>query len=95
MDLQVPGVPARKWRPGCGRASVNVGVGYYPKQEFVHVDVRDEDVRWVDTSTHGEERPCALLCRGAGDELPSDAPRLAWDEEQDTLRLAGVAGWRC
>jgi uncharacterized protein YcbK (DUF882 family) len=90
MDLQVPGVPAKKLAAWVWQNFRHVGVGYYPKQEFVHVDVRDEDVRWIDTSLHGESAHARYFGRAAGDELPADAPRLAWDEEQDTLRLAGV-----
>jgi len=31
-----------------------VGVGYYPRGSFVHVDVRSKAVYWVDWSRPGE-----------------------------------------
>jgi hypothetical protein len=31
-----------------------VGVGLYPEQEFVHVDVREQDTGWVDHALSGE-----------------------------------------
>jgi hypothetical protein len=61
----------------------HVGVGYYPKQEFVHVDSRDIDVRWVDTSMHGESAHAKYFGRLPSEqELPADAPMLAFDRSQ-------------
>lgn len=90
MDLQVPGVSAKKVAAWVWQSFRHVGVGFYPKQEFVHVDVRDEDVRWIDQSRHGESAHARYFGRAVDDELPLDAPRLAWDAEQETLKLAGV-----
>jgi uncharacterized protein YcbK (DUF882 family) len=92
MDLQVPGVPAKKVAAWVWQNFRGVGVGFYPKQEFVHVDVREDgDVRWIDGSRHGESAHARYFGRPALEqELPLDAPRLTWDEEQETLKLAGV-----
>src|SRR3954469_21797551 len=48
MDIHVDGVPAKVVATWVWKNFRNVGVGYYPKQEFVHVDSRDQDVRWTD-----------------------------------------------
>ena len=54
MDIQVEGVPARAVRDFVWRNFRGVGVGLYPEQEFVHVDVREEDTGWVDHAKSGE-----------------------------------------
>jgi uncharacterized protein YcbK (DUF882 family) len=79
MDIHVVGVPARQVAAFVWKNFRNVGVGYYPKQEFVHVDTRDLDVRWVDSSAHGESAHAKYFGRLPTDLLPSDAPRLAYD----------------
>jgi uncharacterized protein YcbK (DUF882 family) len=80
MDIQVPGVPAKQVAKWVWDNFRHVGVGYYPRQQFVHVDTRDLDVRWVDTSSHGESAHARYFGRAPGDELPANAPRLAYDE---------------
>jgi hypothetical protein len=42
-----------------------VGVGYYPRSHFVHLDVRTRDARWTDWSLPGE---AALRQRPGEDE---------------------------
>src|SRR5437867_918508 len=46
MDIQIAGVPARAVRDYVWRTFRGVGVGLYPEQQFVHIDVRDEDTGW-------------------------------------------------
>ena len=87
MDIHVDGVPAKVVAAWVWKSFRNVGVGYYPKQEFVHVDSRDLDVRWVDTSQHGEIAHARFFGRLPTDELPATAPLLAYDR----ARLAPVA----
>jgi uncharacterized protein YcbK (DUF882 family) len=79
MDIQVPGVKAKEVASWVWTHFRHVGVGYYPKQQFVHVDSRDIDVRWVDTSAHGESAHAHYFGRLPSEELPADAPVLAYD----------------
>jgi len=53
IDLRVEGVPNETLRDYCLTLR-RVGVGYYPRSSFVHVDVRDREVYWVDWSRPGE-----------------------------------------
>jgi uncharacterized protein YcbK (DUF882 family) len=79
MDIHLNGVPAKVAARWVWQNFRHIGVGYYPKQDFMHVDVRDIDVRWVDTSKHGESAHAHYFGRPASEELPADAPRLAYD----------------
>ena len=83
MDIHVPGVKAKVVAAWVWQNFRHVGVGYYPKQEFVHVDSRDIDVKWVDTSAHGESAHARYTGRLPSEqELPADAPLLAYDRAQ-------------
>jgi uncharacterized protein YcbK (DUF882 family) len=82
MDIHVDGVPAKQVATWVWKNFRNVGVGYYPKQEFVHVDSRDVDTRWVDQASHGESAHARYWGRLPGDEVPTDAPLLAFDRTQ-------------
>lgn len=53
MDFRIPGVPLDVLRAYCSRFN-RVGVGYYPRSNFVHLDVRTRDARWTDWSLPGE-----------------------------------------
>jgi uncharacterized protein YcbK (DUF882 family) len=53
IDIRVEGVPNETLRDYCLTLQ-RVGVGYYPRSSFVHVDVRDREVYWVDWSRPGE-----------------------------------------
>ena len=53
IDIRVDGVPNEVLRDYCLTLS-KVGVGYYPRSSFVHVDVRSKAVYWVDWSRPGE-----------------------------------------
>lgn len=53
MDFRIPGVPLDVLRAYCSGFS-RVGVGYYPRSKFVHLDVRTRDARWTDWSLSGE-----------------------------------------
>ncbi len=53
VDIRVEGVPNEVLRDYCLTLE-RVGVGYYPRSSFVHVDVRDREVYWVDWSRPGE-----------------------------------------
>jgi uncharacterized protein YcbK (DUF882 family) len=90
MDIMVDGVPAKQVAAWVWKNFRHVGVGYYPKQEFVHVDARDDDVRWIDMATHGESAKARYFGRLATDELPADAPVLAFDRAK-AAPVAAVA----
>ena len=80
MDFRLPNVPSKKVAAWVWKNFRGVGVGYYPKQNFVHVDVRDLDVRWIDTSLHGESAHARYFARTHAEEpLPANAPKLAYD----------------
>ncbi|KPK15561.1 MAG: hypothetical protein AMJ62_08575 [Myxococcales bacterium SG8_38] len=53
VDIRVEGIPNETLRDYC-LTLPKVGVGYYPRGSFVHVDVRDDAVYWVDWSRPGE-----------------------------------------
>ncbi len=75
LDVRVRGVPNTEVRDYVRATFDNVGVGYYPRSHFVHVDVRDRSDYWVDWSAPGE----APDYEGPGgdaepDESADDAP---------------------
>jgi uncharacterized protein YcbK (DUF882 family) len=49
MDLRIPGVSCKKIFNFC-KTLPSSGCGYYPNSGFVHMDIREKRVRWVDTS---------------------------------------------
>jgi uncharacterized protein YcbK (DUF882 family) len=53
IDIRVEGVPNEVLRDYCLTLS-KVGVGYYPRSSFIHVDIRSKAVYWVDWSRPGE-----------------------------------------
>lgn len=53
IDFRIPGVANTVLRDYC-RKLPHVGVGYYPRSTFVHLDVRDKNAFWVDMSKTGE-----------------------------------------
>jgi LysM repeat protein len=54
IDFAVEGVSNWKVMKYC-RTFSNVGVGYYPKSYFVHLDVREKDAFWIDYSGPGQK----------------------------------------
>lgn len=89
MDIRVPGVKAKEVAAWVWQNFRHVGVGYYPKQQFVHVDSRDIDVRWVDTSAHGESAHARYFGRLPTDTLPEGAPMLAFDRPKTDKAVDG------
>lgn len=53
IDFRIPGVPLTVLRDYCQQFP-EVGVGYYPTTEFVHLDVRKQPARWTDWSLPGQ-----------------------------------------
>lgn len=72
MDFRIPGVPLDVLRAYCSRFS-RVGVGYYPRSNFVHLDVRTRDARWTDWSLPGEP----ALRKGPGEAGGAEAEAAA------------------
>lgn len=68
LDVRVDGVPNTELRD-YARTLDRVGVGYYPRSTFVHVDVRERSAYWVDWSRPGE----APRYQRRGEPPPSDA----------------------
>lgn len=81
LDIRVRGVPNHLLRDYVRRTFDRVGVGYYPRSTFVHVDVRDRSAYWVDWSRPGG-RP-DYQRRG---EAPPD------DATPQEIRRAGMGG---
>jgi len=54
LDIRLAGVSSARLSTWIWATYRNVGVGYYPRQNFVHVDTREMDIRWVEQSRHGE-----------------------------------------
>jgi uncharacterized protein YcbK (DUF882 family) len=54
IDFRIPGVTLEELRDYCQRFD-HVGVGYYPRSHFVHLDVRRQNARWTDWSLPGQK----------------------------------------
>lgn len=68
LDIRIEGVPNTELRD-FARTFDRVGVGYYPRSTFVHVDVRERSTYWVDWSRPGE----APRYQRRGEAPPDDA----------------------
>lgn len=53
IDIRVEGVPNEVLRDYC-LTLTKVGVGYYPRSSFIHIDSRPQTAYWVDWSRPGE-----------------------------------------
>jgi uncharacterized protein YcbK (DUF882 family) len=91
MDIRVEGVPAAVVAAWVWKNFRGVGVGYYPAQQFVHVDTRPDDVRWIDHAQSGESGSARYFGRPAGETLPGDAPVLAYDRRKAEPAVAAAA----
>jgi uncharacterized protein YcbK (DUF882 family) len=77
VDFRIRGVPSDVVRDFC-KGLRNVGVGYYPASDFVHLDVRDAPAYWIDYSKPGEppkyDRPNSGADEGVSDVPDEKAP---------------------
>lgn len=90
IDFRVAGVPKKVLRDYCRRLG-NVGVGYYPRSTFVHLDIRREPGYWIDWSRPGE-RP---KYRRAGARPPAeeaDPPAEEGASDADTTAEGAAEG---
>jgi uncharacterized protein YcbK (DUF882 family) len=53
----------------------DMGIGFYPRRGFVHVDIRSRSARWVDTSSVAETDPSRL-------------PPPGWQKKKARVRTA-------
>lgn len=85
LDFRVQGVPNDVLRDYC-KTLKNVGCGYYPNSFFIHMDVREKAVAWVDYSKPGEapqyDSPSAqkMADEGGHNESPATEPSLSGSE---------------
>lgn len=88
IDIRIPGVPNEALRDYC-RSLGSVGVGFYPRSRFVHLDVRDEPGYWVDWSRPGE---APRYRRGSSppDDEQEEAREVARDQADEEGSDPGV-----
>ena len=94
LDIRVPGISSARLSDWLWATFNNVGVGYYPRQNFVHIDTRDADIRWVDKSRHGESGSARYFTR-TGRALSSSvvpSPSGANGRSQASMPLLGTRG---
>jgi hypothetical protein len=93
IDFRIPGVPLDALREYCAKLD-HVGVGFYPRTQFVHLDVRRDSARWTDYSGAGEaplREPREAAAQRNLDSSASDEPDAAddgqppIDEQPDAL----------
>jgi uncharacterized protein YcbK (DUF882 family) len=70
IDFRIPGVALESLRDYCARLD-HVGVGYYPRSNFVHLDVRRSNARWTDLAGPGE---VARIQRGGATTVAASPP---------------------
>lgn len=85
VDIRVEGVPNEELRDYC-RGFSNLGVGYYPRSTFVHIDVRDKDAYWVDWSRPGE--PPSYM--PPGETPPAELGTSESSEQEPRLSAKGA-----
>jgi uncharacterized protein YcbK (DUF882 family) len=83
VDLQVQGVPHREVRDYLMTHFNRIGVGYYPRTRFVHIDVRGRTSYWIDWSGPGE----SPRYQRRGDPPPADATRAEVREAMQGFEL--------
>ncbi|MBM4357821.1 MAG: DUF882 domain-containing protein [Deltaproteobacteria bacterium] len=73
LDFTIEDVPLEALRDFC-KSFDGVGVGFYPKSGFIHLDVRDRWTSWVDVSGRGEPAQYTSTVVKASDA--PDAPEV-------------------
>ena len=87
-DFRLAGVSIEALRDYVRETFHNVGVGYYPNAEFVHVDVgRTRDAFWIDYSSPGQR---ARYSPNAADAKAEPAGALAVAEPAETAAEPGA-----
>jgi len=91
IDFRIPGVPLEALRDYCAQLD-HVGVGFYPRTRFVHLDVRRTSARWTDRSGPGEAPNLDSAARtvpqadddAEGEPAAEDDGQAPIDEEPDS-----------
>jgi uncharacterized protein YcbK (DUF882 family) len=77
IDFRIPGVSLESLRDYCARLD-HVGVGFYPRSNFVHLDVRRSNARWTDLAGPGEaaqiQRAGGVVASATGTAQTPTAP---------------------
>ncbi len=89
IDFRIKGVPKRALRDYL-RTLHDVGVGYYPRSSFVHLDVRDRSAYWVDWSRPGQ-RPQYERRGGRPEDVSDEEARGAGVEVRSSEATAEPA----
>jgi uncharacterized protein YcbK (DUF882 family) len=84
-DIRIPGMTPLMARDLADSMGVR-GIGYYPVSGFIHVDVREERVRWTDYGQNRQDSDGAEHGPGRSDSIESD-PEPSEDLHSDTLSL--------
>lgn len=82
IDFKVEGISNKVLRDYL-RTFPNVGVGYYPRSTFVHLDVRGQSAYWVDWSGPGEA--AITQKRGQGTSLAAQDEAEELDDTHQTV----------
>jgi len=82
VDLRVTGVPNTVLRDYCMTFS-SVGVGYYPRSTFVHLDVRTRSASWTDWSRPGQAPQYSRPARGEEAEGAEGAEGSSSEEAEE------------
>lgn len=69
-DIRIPGMTALMARDLAESMGVR-GLGYYPVSGFIHVDVREDRVRWIDYGRNSQDGEGTEHGAGGGDLGPS------------------------
>jgi uncharacterized protein YcbK (DUF882 family) len=57
IDFRIKGVPLREIRDWVWRTYSSVGVGWYPSEQFLHIDSRDQDIAWTELRGGNDYKP--------------------------------------
>jgi uncharacterized protein YcbK (DUF882 family) len=88
IDFRIPGVPLEDLRDYCAKLG-KVGIGLYPRGQFVHLDVRKADAHWTDWSGPGEApRLAPPPLPGEADAEESGTAQAALDERPEQAGAA-------
>lgn len=91
VDFRIPGVPLTELRDYCSHFA-SVGVGYYPRSQFVHLDVRQKAARWTDWSGPGQaailQKP-AELDEAGNDGASAPPPRSEAEIPEPAAEASG------